>query len=64
MEVKAVQETKPEKYPVGELIANSKALFGDMPEVVIGALHGNKATELTKDEVSKAIKQFKKRQVK
>lgn len=54
----------PEKYPVSELVASSKALFGVMPEVVVGALHGNKADELTKNDVSAAIEQFKKRKVK
>jgi len=55
----------PEEYPIGGLVANSEALFGVMPEVVIGALYGKKADDkLTKEDVSNAIKQFKKRKVK
>lgn len=50
-------------YPRAELIANSQAIFGVMPEVVIGALHGNNAEELTVVEVKKAIEDFLKRKV-
>jgi len=50
-------------YPRAELISNSQAIFGVMPEVVIGALHGNNADELTVDEVKKAIENFLKRKV-
>jgi hypothetical protein len=50
-------------HPRAELIANSQAIFGVMPEVVIGALHGNNAEELTVVEVKKAIEDFLKRKV-
>lgn len=50
-------------YPRAELIANSQAIFGVMPEVVIGALHGNGADELTVAEVKTAIEDFLKRKV-
>jgi len=45
------------------LIANSQTIFGVMPEVVIGALHGNNADELTVAEVKTAIEEFLKRKV-
>ena len=51
------------KYPRDELIANAKAIFGVMPEVVAGALHGNDARDLTITEVKKAIEKFQKRKV-
>jgi len=51
------------KYPRDELIANAKAIFGVMPEVVAGALHDNGARELTIAEVKEAIKKFQKRKV-
>ena len=50
-------------YPRAELITNSQAIFGVMPEVVIGALHGNNTDELTLAEVKTAIEEFLKRKV-
>lgn len=52
------------KYSRQELIANAKAIFSVMPEVVAGALHGNDAQELTLTEVKEAIKSFLERKVK
>lgn len=51
------------KYSRAEILANAQAIFGVMPEVVAGALHGNKSEELTISEVKKAIKQFLRRGV-
>lgn len=52
-----------QKYSRRELIDNSMAVFGVMPEVVEGALHGNSAQELTVDEVKTAINDFLERKV-
>ncbi|MGE5552829.1 MAG: hypothetical protein ACM3XZ_02760 [Betaproteobacteria bacterium] len=52
-----------ETYPRAELIKNAPALFGVMPEVVIGALHGNDKKELTVAEVKAAVKAFLERTV-
>lgn len=51
------------KYPRDELIANAMAIFGVKPEVVAGALHDNKARELTIAEVKEAVKKFRARKV-
>lgn len=53
-----------EKYPADELIANARELFGVMPEVVIGALHGRADGFYTKETVCRLVQQFKKRKVK
>ena len=60
-----VQEEQPQedRYPRTDLIANSNAIFGVMPEVVVGALHGNDAEELTIAEIQKAVKKFLTRRV-
>lgn len=52
------------KYPRGELIANAQAIFNVGPEVVVGALYGNTAEELTVSEVKQAVQNFLKRKVK
>jgi hypothetical protein len=52
-----------ETYPREELVRNAQAIFGVMPEVVIGALHGNDKTELTVAEVKTAVKAFSERKV-
>lgn len=46
------------RYSRTELIQNAKAIFGASPEVVVGALYGNNAQELTLSEVRKAIDAF------
>lgn len=51
------------RYPRQELVAQSEAIFGVKPEVVVGALHGNTATELTVGEVRSAVAAFLKRGV-
>ncbi len=51
------------KYSREEILANAQAIFDVMPEVIAGALHGNKSEELTIFEVKKAIKQFLRRGV-
>jgi len=53
-----MSKKKESKYPRDELINNSQAIFGVKPEVVVGALYGNSAEELTKSEVQAAIKKF------
>lgn len=50
-------------YPLAELLASSEALFGCKPEIVRGALHGDKRTDFTVDEVKKAIDNYLKRRV-
>ena len=52
-----------DKYSRAELVSNSMAIFGVMPEVVAGALHGNGAEELTIAEVQEAIFNFLTRSV-
>lgn len=52
------------KYPREELIANAQAIFKVNPEVVVGALHGNTAEELTVSEVRQAVQNFLERKVK
>jgi len=52
------------KYPRGELIAYAPAIFKVNPEVVVGALHGNTAEELTVSEVRQAVQNFLERKVK
>lgn len=56
-------QTQEEKYPRAELMANSMAIFGVMPEVVAGALYDNGAEELTVAEVQEAIYNFLTRSV-
>lgn len=46
------------KYPVEDLIKNSKALTGYGKEVAVGALFNCKEKELAKDEFKKIIKDF------
>jgi hypothetical protein len=50
-------------YPRKELQARAMEIFGVNPEVVAGALCGNKKTELTTGEVRMAIKAFLERRV-
>lgn len=61
-EKQPIKEIEP-KYSRRELIVNGMAVFGVMPEVVVGALHGNSAQELTVSEVKAAVKNFLKRKV-
>lgn len=51
-------------YPRDELIRNAEAIFGVTPEIVAGALHGNKSQVLSLEEVRQAIKAFLGRRVK
>lgn len=67
--VKVGITTKPKtndtvKYPVDELIENSKALTHFGKEVAVGALFGCEEKELTKDEFTKKIKEFLRKAVK
>lgn len=50
------------RYPIKELSAHAEALFSVRPEVLAGALHGIRS-ELTIDEVQRAIDQFLRRKV-
>jgi hypothetical protein len=52
-----------QKYPIGELIAQSKAIFGVNPEVVVGAVYQGRADEYSVDEVKGLIKAFLERKV-
>ena len=54
------------RYPLGELLAQSKEIFGVKPEVVVGAVHGVDVTvnNFTVDEVKGHIEVFLKRKVK
>lgn len=54
-----------QKYPIGELIAQSRAIFGVNPEVVVGAVQGIDVAgnEFTVDEVKALIKVFLERKV-
>ncbi|PRR85964.1 hypothetical protein [Clostridium luticellarii] len=52
------------KYPIGDLIENSKALTGHSKEAAVGALFGYKEKELTKADFKKVIDDFLKRKVK
>jgi hypothetical protein len=52
------------KYPVEDLIENSKALTGYGKEVAVGALFNCQEKELTKDAFKKSIDDFLKRKVK
>lgn len=52
------------KYPIEELIKNTKALTGHKREVAVGALFDCKEKELTKDDFKKLIDAFLKRKVK
>ncbi|WP_446897430.1 hypothetical protein ACSVC9_10430 [Clostridium sp. LBM24168] len=52
------------KYPIEDLIENSKALTGYGKEVAVGALFNCKEKELTKADFKKAIDEFLKRKVK
>ena len=46
-----------------ELINRAKEIFGCNPEIVVGALHGNDADQLTIGEVKQKIKEFLERKV-
>ena len=50
-------------YPLAELKANSKALFGVQPEVIDGALYNNAQQEFSVSELGKIINTFLKRKV-
>jgi len=52
------------KYPIQELIKNTKALTGHKREVAVGALFDCTEKELTKDNFKKIIDAFLKRKVK
>lgn len=56
-----IQETK---YPLNELLENSKALFNYQKEVVIGALYGRTEKVFSVLEVKQAIDEFLNREVK
>ncbi|GAA0390525.1 hypothetical protein [Paenibacillus motobuensis] len=51
------------KYPIKELMANAEALFSVRPEVLVGALHGVKASELSVTEAKSLVKSFLERKV-
>ncbi|WP_017752521.1 hypothetical protein [Clostridium tyrobutyricum] len=60
-----INTTQPEiKYPIEDLIENSKALTGYGKEVAVGALFGSKEKEMTKDNFKNLIDTFLKRKVK
>ena len=61
-EVKTAPEAEPE-YTVAELAANSKAVFGVMPECVIAAFRVEVLEKATKQAAEKAINTFMKKEV-
>ena len=52
------------KYPIEDLIENSKALTGSSKAAAVGALFNCKEKELTKDNFKKIIKDFLGKKVK
>ncbi len=52
------------KYPIEDLIENSKALTGSSKAAAVGALFNCKEKELTKDDFKKTIKDFLETEVK
>jgi len=62
-EVKTAPEAEPE-YTVAELAANSKAVFGAMPECVIAAFRVAGLEKATKQAAEKIISTFMKKEVK
>jgi hypothetical protein len=53
------EEKQPEevtKYSVAELVAAGPSVFGVVPELMAGALHGK--AEATKEEAKAALKKF------
>lgn len=52
-----------QKYPISELIAQSKEIFGVNPEVVVGATYQGGTDEYSVDEVKALIKAFLERKV-
>ena len=61
-EVKTAPEAEPE-YTVAELAANSKAVFGVMPECVIAAFRVAGLEKATKQAAEKIINTFMKKEV-
>lgn len=51
-------------FPLHELLANSKALFGVNPEVVAGAFRNIEETQISKKQATLLIKKFLKEEVK
>lgn len=62
-EQKSLEVENVSVYDRVELIDNARAIFGEYPEIVVGALHGNDKEQLTLAEVKTAIKEFKSRKV-
>jgi hypothetical protein len=60
----AAAEATAATYERRELVANSVAIFGVKPEVLIGALNGNKNKTLTVAEAQSALDTFLKKVVK
>lgn len=58
-----VKATSASVYRREELLANAEALFGVKPEVVCGALYGNKKVEFTINEMKSLIDSFLKRRI-
>ncbi|MBV4447440.1 hypothetical protein KM799_12580 [Clostridium tyrobutyricum] len=59
-----INSSQPEiKYPVEDLIENSKALTGYGKEVAVGALFNCQEKELTKDAFKKAMEDFLRKKV-
>lgn len=59
----AAQQVEVSRYLREELLTNAEAIFNVKPEVIAGALHGNKQAEFTVDEMRKLIDSFLKRRV-
>jgi hypothetical protein len=62
-EDETANQAQPTVYSKTELVARAKEIFGEHSEIVIGALHGNDAEQLTIYEVQQKIKDFLERKV-
>jgi len=61
---KSAPKATEHKYPISELLSNSKAITGYRPEVAAGALFNCKDKELTKEEFKTKVNGFLKAKVK
>lgn len=59
-----VQTKRDAEFPVEELLANSKEIFGYYPEILTAALVGKKVEKLSIPAAKKYINDFLKKEVK
>ena len=60
---KSAPKATEHKYPIGELLSNSKAITGYRPEVAAGALFNCKEKEMSKEDFNTKVDQFLKKKV-